>query len=593
MAPRLAELGIDAIWVPPSIKNTDPASTGYAPFDHYDLGDKYQKSHTGTRLGIKDELLRMVAVMHANGIDVIQDVVLNHVFAAGSATGAGGIDLQSWNDKYTNFRYVSFATPSTTEDANDYLSRSGRFPKNWQNFHNNPGHDCKSGDICSSYWGPDVCYYPDAYGQSSNAIFNPPQSSDYMRNEMRKWVLWYKKQMGFDGFRLDAVKHFLSAVTEDILYNAQHNADWASGGDEMFAVGEYVGGPGELDAWCAAVQNRAGTFDFSLRGALYGIVSSGGYFNMGSIPSAQQSNRLRTVTFVNSHDTFRPILSPSGNYLGFDSNQELAPHIDPYDGRLSAAYAVAFAVDGTPSVFFEDLFDLGRIDNRYTHDPSKPLQLPVRSDLVNIIWCHQHLRFKEGAYKVSHMSEDVLVIERSSRAIIGITDDWLLWNTVTVPTDFSPGTVLKDYSGATLEATTVGIDRKVTIKIPPCNGSALNGRRCYAIWGPLSSPGFNLIPRETTQEWELADDLGDSHPLSLQQGGQLPRNSIDQRTAGKIFVEAAHSVKFRLTPSNILHDTTIEFYKDDLLLHSQSDTGIMNGVFTPNFTGWYDTRSNY
>lgn len=565
----------------------DGLGVGYAPFDHYDLGDKYQKGHTGTRFGTKDELLRMVAVMHANGIDVIQDIVLNHVFAAGSATGAGGIDLSSWNDKYTNFRYVSYATPASTEDANDYLSRSGRFPKNWQNFHNNPGHDCSTGDICSSFWGPDICYYPNAYGESSNAIFNPPQTADYMRNEIRRWVLWYKKQMGFDGFRLDAVKHFLSSVTEDILYNAQHNADWASGGDEMFAVGEYVGGRGELDAWCASVQNRAGTFDFSLRGALYGIVSGNGYFDMGSTPSAEQFNRFRTVTFVNSHDTFRPVLSPSGNYLGFDTSQELFPHIDPYDGRLSAAYAVAFAVDGTPTVFFEDLFDIGRDGNRYSHDPKSPLQLPVRSDLVNIIWCHQHLRFKEGAYKVPHMSQDVLVIERSARAIIGVTDNWLLWNTVTVTTDFIPGTVLKDYSEATLETTTVGQDRKVTIKIPPCDGSALNGRRCYAIWGPLSLPGFNMASRETTQEWELADDLGDSHPLSLQQGGQLPANSIEVRTAGNIFVEALTEVKYRLTPSSFLHETTVEIYSNEVLLYSQSGTGIMNGAYMPDSTGWY------
>ena len=42
---------------------------GYAPFDHYDLGDKYQKGFLKTKLGDKDQLLRMVAVMKANGID--------------------------------------------------------------------------------------------------------------------------------------------------------------------------------------------------------------------------------------------------------------------------------------------------------------------------------------------------------------------------------------------------------------------------------------------------------------------------------------------------------------------------------------------
>ncbi|EFX77149.1 hypothetical protein DAPPUDRAFT_305927 [Daphnia pulex] len=511
-------------------------------------------------------------------------LVLNHVTGAGASDGSGGSDPAAWNDKYTNFRYVSFATPATTENEADYLSRAGRFPKNWENFHNNPGHDCLSGDICAGYWGPDVCYYPGAYGQSSNAIHNPPQSSDYMRNEVRSWLIWYKKQMGIDGWRFDAVKHFLPSAMEDFLYNLQFSAGWASGGDEMFAVGEYVGGGAELDNWCASVQNRAGTFDFGLRGSIYGIITGNGNFDMGSIPGAQQGNRLRTVPFVNNHDTFRPILTTDGNYNGWDTSQELAAHIDPYDGRLSAAYAVAFAVDGTPTVFIEDLFDLGKLGNRFTHDPKVAAQLPMRSDIANIIWCHQHLRFKEGAYKVPHGSGDLLVIERSGKAIIGVTDSWTAWQTVTIGTDFPAGTVLKDHSGATVETATVGGDKTVTIKVPPCNGEALNGRRCYAIWGPLTPPGYTANVRETTQEWEMADDLGDSHPLSLQQGGQLPAYSVETRTVGKIFVAASSPVTFYLFLSDSLNGVTVELYNDQTLVHSESPS--VTGSYTPNFTGW-------
>jgi len=391
--------------------------------------------------------------------------------------------------------------------------------------------------------------------------------------------------MGLDGFRLDAVKHFLSSATEDFLYNCQQSAGWASGGDAMFAVGEYVGGGSELDNWCDSVQNRAGTFDFGFRGSLYGLVTGNGFFDMGSIPGSQQGNRLRTVTFVNNHDTFRPILTPDGNYNGWDTSQELAAHIDPYDGRLSAAYAAAFAVDGTPTVFIEDLFDLGKLGNRFVHDPKVASQLPVRSDLANLIWCHQNLRFKEGAYKVPHGSGDLLVIERSARAIIGITDSWTNWQTQMVTTDFPSGTVLKDHSGATIETVTVS-GGTVTIKVPPCDGSAIGGRRCYAVWGPVDPPGFKMTPRPTTQEWELNDDLGDSHPLSLQQGGKLPANSIETRTAGRIFVSASSPVTYQVFLSDVQNSVTLELYRDASMVHSDADTINFTGTFTPDFTGW-------
>ena len=40
LAPRLKEIGVDAIWIPPTVKNQSSGYVGYSPFDHYDLGDK-------------------------------------------------------------------------------------------------------------------------------------------------------------------------------------------------------------------------------------------------------------------------------------------------------------------------------------------------------------------------------------------------------------------------------------------------------------------------------------------------------------------------------------------------------------------------
>ena len=84
----------------------------------------------------------------------------------------------------------------------------------------------------------------------------------------------------------------------------------------------------------------------------------------------------RTVPFVNNHDTFRPQVAATGNYTGWNTGSELAPHIDPFDPRLSAAYAAALAVDGSPQIFFEDLFNIGNTGKRYSHQPTSTVDLP-------------------------------------------------------------------------------------------------------------------------------------------------------------------------------------------------------------------------
>ncbi|MEM9022154.1 MAG: alpha-amylase domain-containing protein [Bacteroidota bacterium] len=597
LAPRLRDMGIDAVWIPPAVKNNSPGSVGYSPFDHYDLGDKYQKGNLKTRLGTKDELLRMIAVLHANGIEVIQDMVLNHIDNAGSSTGAGGQDpfaLANFNDGttsgYKNFRYSSYATPVVNSSATDYLNRSGRWPKNWPNFYPNQFNSCCNNDLNSVYWGPDISYESNAYGQSScSGCYNPVQSANYMRDQGRDWFVWFKKQTDVDGYRFDAVKHFPTYVVEDYLWNAQFNAGFASGGSEMFSVGEYVGSGSQMDNWANAVQNRAGTFDFSLRGGIYNMVYGMGNYDIGSIPGQQQGNRQRTVPFVNNHDTYRPIVDANGNYVGWNTGSELAAHIDPNEPRLEAAYAVAMSVDGSPQVFFEDLFDI-ESPNRWNHDPKNSTQLPVRDAIANIIWCHQKLSFKAGAYKVRHQSQDNLIIERSGRAIIGVNDHWTSWQGNWIPTDFAPGTQLHDYSGANSNDIWVDANGWVQIWTPPCNGS--NVRRGYTIWGPAGiGGGFSPGTEATTNEWEMADDLGDSHANSLGQGGQVPANSTAWRTAGRVF-SSPGTIAVNLFTSDATQNLTVAVFDGNgsTQLATNSGTGNLTLNYSAPADGYYTLK---
>jgi alpha-amylase len=172
LAPRLRELGLDGIWIPsPAKGNAGTNSMGYDIFDHFDLGGKDQKGAVATRFGSKDSLLRLVAVAHANGLEVYPDIVLNHVIR-------GQEDPQAPGDKFKKFRYVGFAGP-----------HRGRWAKDHWNFHPNPDHQCTGGEIYRRSFGPeDVCYLEAEHGGGGNGR--------YMHDQAGEWFVWLTKQIG-------------------------------------------------------------------------------------------------------------------------------------------------------------------------------------------------------------------------------------------------------------------------------------------------------------------------------------------------------------------------------------------------------------
>ena len=78
-AADLRQAGFTAIWIPPVYKGASgKSSTGYDPFDDYDLGAKNQRGTIPTHYGTREQLQRCVAIYRANGIDVYVDLVENH-----------------------------------------------------------------------------------------------------------------------------------------------------------------------------------------------------------------------------------------------------------------------------------------------------------------------------------------------------------------------------------------------------------------------------------------------------------------------------------------------------------------------------------
>jgi alpha-amylase len=542
LVPRLREIGVDALYLPPPSKGASGGfSMGYDPFDHYDLGIKQQKGTVATRFGTQDELLRLIAVAHANGMRVIFDVVLNH------CNGDPGNKV---------FKYRGF-------DADD----TGRWPKSAEDFHGNSQHVPADDDWRKPIFGPDICYRGPCKNDPS-----APDTSTYMRDQAARWMRWLTRQTDVDGYRFDAVKHFPPGVVRDVLNAAQ------PGDQPFFAAGEFVVGQDEqfrIDGWANETENKSGTLDFALREVLLNLSSSRGFdFDLGSLPARQQLNRRKTAPFLNNHDTWRGRFWDSGHKnsdLHDDRSgdfgliepptefSELLTTVDIDLPRSRVAYAFALAVDGAPVVYFEDLVvnnrlvrdqdplpsgDPGRLldpetddgTTRYKADPRKVLMRPWLRDLIR---SRRVLNFQAGSYRVPHPSQDVLVVEREGQALIAMSDNEAEDLPIKVTTKFLSKT-LKAYAGPAVDSEVITDGQGVASFRVPKAGIVVYGPEGLDDSHPLPAK-----PRVTTQTFELAEDLGDNRPGTPGYGGALEPGK--ERLAGAIYAAEGTDVTVELT----------------------------------------------
>lgn len=99
--PEIAGAGYDAIWLPPPTKGTEGLrDVGFALYDRFDLGDRFQRGTVATRYGSKDDLLALVDTAHRFGVRVYFDVIMNHNGNPSTIENVGldieMVDLDGW-----------------------------------------------------------------------------------------------------------------------------------------------------------------------------------------------------------------------------------------------------------------------------------------------------------------------------------------------------------------------------------------------------------------------------------------------------------------------------------------------------------------
>jgi alpha-amylase len=292
-AEAFGKAGFTAIWLPPVTKGASgTASVGYDVFDDYDIGSKHQKSTTATRYGTREQLVRCVAMMRANGLDVYADLVENQ---RGGGSGPGGF----------TFRYA---------DA-DGTPGGGRFPKNPDDFHPNVPQD-------PDVPGPDVSFGSDLAPIRGGS---PPGS---LAGRLIDSADWLTRSLDLQGYRIDDVK----GQSSDFLLRLLNSKSMAG----KFAVAEFfdVNVPRLQDWLFRLMRGRVAAFDFSTRFTLANM-SDSRPFNMATLDHTglAGSSPFQAVTFVENHDT--------------DRNEPLV-------ANKLLAYAYILTSEGYPCVFYKD-----------------------------------------------------------------------------------------------------------------------------------------------------------------------------------------------------------------------------------------------
>lgn len=343
-AEKLAELGIDAVWLPPAYKGKGGGySNGYDAYDLYDLGEFDQKGSVRTKFGTREEYLQLIEAFHAHKIRVYADIVLNHK--------GGGDELERievrrvdpdnrnvfTSDPFFIEAYTKFTFPCRKQKYSSFI---------WD-------HHCFTGvDYAGDLNEDGIFFILNQYGDGWEELIDTEKGNyDFLmlcdiefrnpavREELKKWGKWYLKTTNLDGVRLDALKHITPGFfTEWLDFMRTLKPD-------LFAVGEYWA-PGDLPLllkYIEATEDRMSLFDATLHQSLHLASRAGKDFDLRTIlaGSLVKEKPDLAVTIVDNHDT-QPL-------------QALESPVEAWFKPL--AYALILLRDGGyPCVFYPDLY---------------------------------------------------------------------------------------------------------------------------------------------------------------------------------------------------------------------------------------------
>jgi glycosidase len=313
----IKSLGATAIWISPVVLNVRGEFHGYAGRDFYKVDP-----HWGTMA----DLQHLVAAAHARGILVIDDIVVNH----------GGNLIDSADPGYPDFKYppdgykMRFHNPTRQYPPPFDLNATN--PAITNLFHNqgfiqdyNDQTQLEVGELSS--------------------LDDFRTETPYVREQMKKIYEFWIEQAGFDGFRIDTVKHVEMGFWQEWCPAIREFAA-AHGNTNFFMFGEV---PTHSDAKIGSYTGTMGGGPFKLDSVLdYSL-----YFDIPHVfATADESPRRladhyhaiannydpaaqnQLVTFLDNHDQPRFLSEPGAT-----------------TGRLKVALTFLYTAQGIPCLY--------------------------------------------------------------------------------------------------------------------------------------------------------------------------------------------------------------------------------------------------
>jgi glycosidase len=439
-------LGVRTIWLSPPNANPDHSEIGLG-------GHLYTGYHgywptasrdTQKRFGDLDALKSLVKAAHKRGIRVIIDTVLNHVHQEHPYWQMHQND--GWFNPYTiNGQTCQCGMPgcgnwdATTPDGNHGLL---------------PRYSC--------WFEP---YMPDLDYENFDAL-----------TAMIDDALFWAREVDVDGFRVDAVKHFLLAAT--VRLRSKLHDEFEHAQPLFYLVGEtFDGDRGLINSFIGPNALHA-QFDFpiyfNIRSALASYSSSLRTLEQATKDSDAVFGSAPMAPFLGNHDVTRFLSEASGQLTSDPQGQAWsapppAPSTDDAYAKLRLALTFVLTSPGVPLIYYGDEYGqpgAGDPDNRRfmkwsgyssfeqtTLDTTKKLGA-ARAELVAL---------QRGTRTTMWIDDDLYVFARvsGSDAAVVVINRQFATRTVAVPVPSSvplaEGTVLKDRLGGPSVTVTGGM----------------------------------------------------------------------------------------------------------------------------------------